>query len=152
MVEMRSAAARQIKKFLAAPAIWALPTISLTLSYLHHKIKNTQAWLNIRLCMLPTKYAIFSLERKLTDLMRWDQYGRPFIILREQGRKVRTHGVEAIKVRDPLFSLWKLFGPEKSTATYPRRKDSRQHHPDVAGTKRFFHLTRNVKGKLKYTT
>ncbi|KAF9790476.1 chaperonin Cpn60/TCP-1 family [Thelephora terrestris] len=26
-----------------------------------------------------------------------DEYGRPFIILREQGRKVRTHGVEAIK-------------------------------------------------------
>lgn len=26
-----------------------------------------------------------------------DEYGRPFIILREQGRKVRIHGVEAIK-------------------------------------------------------
>ncbi|KAG1759905.1 chaperonin Cpn60/TCP-1 family [Suillus occidentalis] len=26
-----------------------------------------------------------------------DEYGRPFIILREQGRKTRTHGVEAIK-------------------------------------------------------
>ena len=27
------------------------------------------------------------------------QYGRPFIILREQAKKTRTHGVEAIKVR-----------------------------------------------------
>ncbi len=26
------------------------------------------------------------------------QYGRPFIILREQARKTRTHGIEAIKV------------------------------------------------------
>ncbi|KAF9004003.1 chaperonin Cpn60/TCP-1 family [Cyathus striatus] len=26
-----------------------------------------------------------------------DEYGRPFIILREQGRKTRTHGIEAIK-------------------------------------------------------
>lgn len=26
-----------------------------------------------------------------------DEYGRPFIILRDQGRKTRTHGVEAIK-------------------------------------------------------
>ncbi|TFK27500.1 T-complex protein 1 epsilon subunit [Coprinopsis marcescibilis] len=26
-----------------------------------------------------------------------DEYGRPFIILREQGRKTRTHGLEAIK-------------------------------------------------------
>ena len=27
------------------------------------------------------------------------QYGRPFIILREQAKKTRSHGVEAIKVR-----------------------------------------------------
>ena len=26
------------------------------------------------------------------------KYGRPFIIVREQGKKTRTHGVEAIKV------------------------------------------------------
>lgn len=26
------------------------------------------------------------------------QYGRPFIILREQGKKTRSHGVQAIKV------------------------------------------------------
>ena len=67
-IEKASAAARQIKKFLAASAIWALPTIALILSYLHDKIQNTQAWLNIRLCMLPTKYAIFSRERKQSDL------------------------------------------------------------------------------------
>lgn len=29
----------------------------------------------------------------------WLQYGRPFIILREQARKTRSHGTEAIKVR-----------------------------------------------------
>ena len=28
-----------------------------------------------------------------------NQYGRPFIILREQAKKTRTHGIEAIKVR-----------------------------------------------------
>ena len=30
------------------------------------------------------------------------QYGRPFIILREQARKTRSHGIEAIKVRKAL--------------------------------------------------
>ncbi|KZT52218.1 hypothetical protein CALCODRAFT_520863 [Calocera cornea HHB12733] len=29
--------------------------------------------------------------------MAYDEYGRPFIIVREQGRKTRTHGLEAIK-------------------------------------------------------
>ena len=90
--------------------------------------------------------------REPTDLTRRDQYGRPFIILREQGRKVRTHGVEAIKVGESLFSPWRLPRSGKPTATYPRRKDSRQHHPDIVRTKRFFHLAQNIKGKLKYAT
>lgn len=33
------------------------------------------------------------------------QHGRPFIILREQGKKTRTHGIEAIKVCLPADSF-----------------------------------------------
>ena len=112
---------------------------------------NTQAWLSTRLCTLLTRCAISYPEQKPADLTRCDQYGRPFIILREQGRKVRTHGVEAIKVRKSLFFLLGLSGPDESTATHPSRKDSRQHHPDIVRTKRFFHHTRNIKRKLKYS-
>lgn len=60
--------ARQIKKFLTASAILGVTHDHHTLPHLHDEIKNTQAWLNIRLCMLPTKYAIFSYERNPTDL------------------------------------------------------------------------------------
>jgi hypothetical protein len=31
--------------------------------------------------------------------MVMDEYGRPFLIIREQGRKMRKSGLEAIKVR-----------------------------------------------------
>lgn len=33
------------------------------------------------------------------------QYGRPFIIVRDQGKKTRAHGVEAIKVLLDVFTL-----------------------------------------------
>jgi T-complex protein 1 subunit epsilon len=33
--------------------------------------------------------------------MVFDEYGRPFIILRDQEQKERIKGVEAIKVRSP---------------------------------------------------
>lgn len=61
----------QIEKFLAAFVIWALPTITLILPSLNDKVQKTQAWLNTRPCMLPTRYAILSSkERKPADLTR----------------------------------------------------------------------------------
>jgi len=32
-------------------------------------------------------------------IMTTDEYGRPFLILREQGKKSRLSGIEAIKVK-----------------------------------------------------
>lgn len=44
------------------------------------------------------------------QLTKW-QNGRPFIIVREQGKKVRTHGLEAIRVSVISFcALFKLTG------------------------------------------
>ena len=34
------------------------------------------------------------------------QYGRPFIILREQAKKTRSHGIQAIKVRFWVLLTW----------------------------------------------
>jgi T-complex protein 1 subunit epsilon len=34
-----------------------------------------------------------------------DEYGRPFIIVREQAKKTRSHGIEAIKVRNQVSAL-----------------------------------------------
>jgi T-complex protein 1 subunit epsilon len=47
--------------------------------------------------MLPTRRAPIS-DTECTKLSIWLQYGRPFIILREQAKKTRAHGIEAIKV------------------------------------------------------
>lgn len=35
-----------------------------------------------------------------------EQYGRPFIILREQARKTRSHGIQAIKVCFQIILLY----------------------------------------------
>lgn len=40
--------------------------------------------------------------------MVFDEYGRPFIILRDQEQKARVKGVEAIKVRSLLRQMCAL--------------------------------------------
>ena len=49
----------------------------------------------------------------LTVLCLADEYGRPFIILKEQQAKARVKGLEAVKVGS-IFS--NVYGEEKSSA------------------------------------
>jgi hypothetical protein len=64
------------------------------------------------------------------------QYGRPFIIVREQARKTRSHGIEAIKVSLSLKALHKFMLIILQTDTYLGCKDSRQHCPNITRPKR----------------
>jgi len=59
----------------------------------------------------------------------------PFIILREQAKKTRTHGVEAIKVWFlTAYLLICLLLCSRNSC----RSNCRQHHPNVVGTKGCF--------------
>jgi hypothetical protein len=59
------------------------------------------------------------------------QYGRPFIIVREQARKTRSHGIEAIKVSLSLNVSYKLMPIILQTDTHLGCKDCRQHCPNI---------------------
>ena len=63
------------------------------------------------------------------------QYGRPFIIVREQAKKTRTHGIEAIKV--PQSNRILSFSNCIPLVAYPRCTNSSEHYPDITGTARY---------------
>jgi len=50
------------------------------------------------------------------------QYGRPFIILREQAKKTRTHGLEAIKVSTRRFFVAHAYKTSRSRTSWPQRQ------------------------------
>lgn len=59
-------------------------------------------WIHNKLSTLLTRYSPVYLTVFSQNLIIYIKYGRPFIILREQAKKTRSHGVEAIKVRCDL--------------------------------------------------
>ena len=104
------------------------PWVTVTRSLISPKNK----WQSIRPCMLQTRLipAYFTTLFANYSL----QYGRPFIILREQAKKTRAHGLEAIKVSISHFSS---YAPTiRSLVAHFGRKDSRQHNTHVSRTER----------------
>jgi hypothetical protein len=58
---------------------------------------------------MPTHTQLFQLDFQITHTRNFaitatDEYGRPFIILKEQQAKARVKGLEAVKVRSCCFS------------------------------------------------
>ncbi len=64
-----------------------------------------------------------------------DEYGRPFIIVREQAKKTRTHGVEAIKVDISCADNWQ--SANMRPVTYFGCEVRRKRDKNVVGTERY---------------
>jgi hypothetical protein len=101
-------------------------TLSVTVTrpllvYRNRSLNNSaeNKWLSIKPYMPQTRYIDAYSTAIFADSFL--QYGRPFIILREQAKKTRTHGLEAIKVSIRRFS-WYAYETFSSHTFWPRRQ------------------------------
>ncbi len=70
----------------------------------------------------------------------FDEYGRPFIILKDQDTKQRLSGIEAHKVclfiTDFLFFVHFIHPLRVILVTHPSGEEHREHVEDIAGSQR----------------
>lgn len=60
--------------------------------------------------------------------LTFDEHGRPFLIVKEQGKKQRLTGIDAQKVR----VLFVVMETDHYVVTYPRCQDCGQHFKDLS--------------------
>lgn len=66
--------------------------------------------------------------------LTFDEFGNPYIIIREQEKKQRIKGLDAIRV------FFRSFRSLISVGQYSRRQNAKQHSPHIAGTEGFAHF------------